>query len=345
MQSLEYCAKQAVKNCMAVKKGERVVIIYDDAAIKIASAIANQVYLIDGKFSIYCMDSLGKRPDNGVKPLKLPERIKHALENADVSFFIAGNTKEGERESFRGPMLEAVDTNQKLRHAHMPGITEEAFLSGMSADYNKLREITRRVKETVENAKQIRVTTSVGTDFIAEFSPNYQWVISDGFITNERWGNLPGSETFTCPLNLEGRIVVDGVLGEYFDQRYGLLDQSHLIIKAQRGRVTNISCPRNNALEKDFSEYISRDENANRFGEFAIGTNIGLERLLGNMLHDEKFPGVHVAVGHPYPKETDADWDSGVHCDMVMGECDIYVDGVQIMDKGKFIPELTDFKS
>lgn len=338
MESLEYCAKQAVEKCMGVKKGEAVAIIYDESARKIAASISVQVDILEGITDAHCIEEYGHRSDEGVNPLKFPSKIKHALESADVSFFIAGDTKEGERESFRGPMLKVVGSNPKLRHAHMPGITEEAFLSGMSPDYNKLREVTQRVKEYVENAKQIRVMTPAGTDFTAEFG--YKWIISDGFITSGKWDNLPGSETFTCPTNLEGRIVVDGVLGDFFDPKYGLLEGSPMFLKARNGRIVSVDCPMNRPLEKDFYEYISKDENANRFGEFAIGTNLGLERLLGNMLHDKKFPGVHVAVGHPYPKETGADWDSNIHCDMVMRECNIYVDGLQIMERGKFAPEI-----
>ena len=42
-----------------------------------------------------------------------------------------------------------------------------------------------------------------------------------------------------------------------------------------------------------FREYLQTDKESARAGEFAIGTNIGLTRLVGNLLQDEKFPGVH----------------------------------------------------
>ena len=333
--TLEYCARQAVEVCMNVKSGEKVIIIYDNAARKIAAAIANEVR--ERKYASldeHCLEEYGSRPDDGKNSLKFPDKIKESLQDADVSFFVRGERKKGERKSFVRPMLDVVDSNTKLRHAHMPAITEEAFLSGMSSDYHKLSELTRKVHRRVKNARKINVTTPSGSNFTAEFG--YKWVIADGIIKPIHWDNLPGSEVFTCPSNLEGKIVVDGGLGDYFDQKYGLLDETPLAIKAKKSRIVSVSCPANRSLESDFKEYISTDENANRFGEFAIGTNIGIEKLLGNMLHDEKFPGVHVAVGHPYPKETGADWDSEVHCDMVMRECNIFVEGVQIMKKGVF---------
>ena len=48
----------------------------------------------------------------------------------------------------------------------------------------------------------------------------------------------------------------------------------------------------------------------------------------------------HVALGHTYPEDTGADWDSNIHCDMVMQNCSIEVDCAYIMKDGKFVPEL-----
>jgi leucyl aminopeptidase (aminopeptidase T) len=335
MKNLEYCAKQAI-NCVRLKKGEVVVIIYDNAASNIAKSIYYEARKITDNIEKYLMENYGERPDNGENPLRFPEELKLPLQTADVSFFIKGEAKKGERESFHRPMLEVVESNKKLRHAHMPGVTEEVFLSGMSVDYDYIKEITERVNSLVKNARQIRVTTSKGTNFVADFSQNHRWVLGDGFPLPGKWLNLPDGETFTCPINLNGIIVVDGVLGDYFDQKYGLLDDNPLIIYAKNGRIEQAICPKNPDLEIEFNEYIRKEENANRFGEFAIGTNIGLEKLLGNMIHDEKFPGVHIAVGHPYPNETGADWDSDVHCDMVMRNCHIFIENKELMRNGKF---------
>ena len=74
----------------------------------------------------------------------------------------------------------------------------------------------------------------------------------------------------------------------------------------------------------------------NRFGEFAIGTNVGLTQLIGNLLQDEKFPGVHLALGSPYPDKTGAEWDSKAHNDGILRNPTIAVDGRVIMKDGKF---------
>ena len=73
----------------------------------------------------------------------------------------------------------------------------------------------------------------------------------------------------------------------------------------------------NKQLEGDFWAYTHTDENSDRVGEFAIGTNLGVERVIGNILQDEKFPGIHIAFGNPYGEHTGAPWRSGTHIDVV----------------------------
>jgi len=49
-----------------------------------------------------------------------------------------------------------------------------------------------------------------------------------------------------------------------------------------------------------------------------IGTNLGIKRVIGNILQDEKFPGIHIAFGNPYGEHTGAPlWHSGTHIDGV----------------------------
>jgi leucyl aminopeptidase (aminopeptidase T) len=57
---------------------------------------------------------------------------------------------------------------------------------------------------------------------------------------------------------------------------------------------------------------------------------------VGNLLQDEKFPGVHVAIGHGYPEKTGSDWESKAHMDAVLKKTTIAVDGQTIMEAGAF---------
>jgi leucyl aminopeptidase (aminopeptidase T) len=209
--------------------------------------------------------------------------------------------------------------------------------TGMAVDYAKVQEISKKVYDIVHKARFIKVATPGGTDFTTEFHPDWKWIISDGNITGEKWMNLPDGEVFTCAYKIpEGRIVVDGVLGDYFCEAYGILEKTPVTLDIKDGRVTHLTCD-NKALLDDLTRYIHQDEHADRIGEFAIGTNIGLDRLVGNLLQDEKFPGIHIAIGHGYPEKTGSPWESNAHVDGVMKDPTIIVDGKTIMEKGTFI--------
>ena len=87
----------------------------------------------------------------------------------------------------------------------------------------------------------------------------------------------------------------------------------------------------------EFWNYCHTDEFSDRVGEFAIGTNIGVHDVIGNILQDEKIPGVHIAFGNPYGAHTGADWYSSTHIDVVGRQFDIWIDGRQIMRGGAFL--------
>ncbi|MDQ7824583.1 MAG: aminopeptidase [Candidatus Eremiobacteraeota bacterium] len=338
--TLEYGAMQAVKNCVRVAPGEKVVLITDRDTKHIAGEIYRQLETVTpGNTRMFIMEDFGDRPDDGSAPLHFPAEIAKAMEEEGVTVsFYAARGKKGELPSFRSPMIKIAE-RRKLRHGHMPNITDLLMTTGMAVDYAKVQEISRKVFEMVKKARFIKVTTPSGTDFTAEFHPGWRWLVSDGHITAEKWSNLPDGEVFTCVYRIpEGKIVVDGVLGDYFCEKYGVLEETPVTLQVKDGRVTDVQC-KNGQLLKELTEYMKQDENANRIGEFAIGTNIGLDRLVGNLLQDEKFPGIHIAIGHGYPEKTGSDWNSEAHVDGVMKNPTIIVDGTPLMERGKFLLE------
>ena len=331
MGSIEEGVKQAVENCLKVKAGESVVIITDAETIEIGSAIRAAIEKIAAEVKFFVMEDFGKRP------IDYPRIINDAIKAADVSIYAAQRAK-GELQSFRMRMLKAIEANPRLQHGHMIGITPEIMKDGMCSDYKEIQRISRLVYEKVRNADKIRVVTEKGNDFVAEFNPQFKWIISDGNITPGQWNNLPDGEVFTCPVNVNGKIVIDGCLGDFFTQRYGSLENTPVIIEVENGGAVkeSIRCD-NEQLRHELTEYLFEiDENSNRIGEFAIGTNTGLTKLIYNLLQDEKFPGVHIAFGSPLPGKTGAKWDSKAHVDGVIKNPTIYVDGEVLMNKGEF---------
>jgi leucyl aminopeptidase (aminopeptidase T) len=323
--------KQAVENCLKVRPNENVVIITDHETMEIGSALRTVIEKLTDKIRFFVMEDFGPRP------IPFPDEMKDALAAATASIYAAQGAK-GELQTFRRHMLHAIEANPNLRHAHMIGITPEIMADGMCSDYKEIQRISRLVYEKVKNARAIRVVTDKGNDFTAEFSPDLRWTISDGDIQPGHWKNLPDGEVFTSPATLNGQVVIDGCLGDFFAERYASLEETPIRVQVKDGRAVRktLQC-KNESLRKEFAEYIfETDENSDRVGEFAIGTNTGLTHLIYNLLQDEKFPGVHIAFGSSLPAKTGAKWDSKAHVDGVLKSPTITVDGEPIMDKGTF---------
>lgn len=338
MTAIEFGAKQAATNCLKVRSGEKAVVITDRHTESLADAIAKAISDAGGSVQKFVMEDFGARPEDGSSPLAFSKEIGKAIEVAQVGAYLA-QSKKGEWLSFRAPLTELV-TKCHIRYAHMPDFSEEMMGQGMAVDYKELKTLTWRVYDVVSKAKEIRVTTPGGTDIIAQFDQKYKWVCDDGDVVEGRWGNLPAGELYTVPIDANGRVVVDGCLGDYFDSKYGDMIETPLSYTLKGGRCVkgSVACS-NTSLKLDFEEYtFGPNENSDRLGEFGIGTNVGVKKIIGNILQDEKIPGVHLALGDPYPEWTGAEWKSEAHNDGVLRKPTIVVDGkIVLMKDGRFL--------
>ncbi|HEY0757959.1 MAG TPA: aminopeptidase [Acidisarcina sp.] len=323
-------ARSAVNTCLRVQGSEKVTLITDRKTAPIAASIAAQLEAIGCRWTPFILEDLAARPLTD-----MPAQVLSDMETSDVSIF-AVEVQQNELRS-RMQMTDVVN-RRRMRHAHMVNITPQIMCEGMRADYNQVDRLSQRVIERVRNARYIRATTAAGTDIRADLNPAYKWFKTSGIISAEKWGNLPGGECFTSPGEVNGTFVVDGVVGDYLCGRYGLLQATPLTIVIEHNRIAE--CHSSNVeLREDFRAYTHTDENSDRVGEFAIGTNIGVHKVIGNILQDEKFPGIHIAFGNPYGEHTGAPWSSTTHIDVVGLGFNIWVEEEQIMRDGRFLIE------
>jgi aminopeptidase len=321
-------ARNAVRICLQLKPEERITIITDEATCDIAVALQAEVNEIGAEHAVFILENYSSRP-----LIAMPQIILDDLAQSQVSIFCA-QSQRGELPA-RMQMSDVVN-KKHIRHGHMVNITRQIMLEGMRADFRAIDALSQRLIERARHAERIACKTPAGTDFEGEFSPKLKWLKTSGIITPEKWGNLPGGEIFTSPANTNGTFVVDGVVGDYLCQKYGDLYDAPLTIEVKNNRIVDLCCDHKELLE-EFRAYTSTDENSNRVGEFAIGTNTACTRVIGNILQDEKIPGIHIAFGHPYAEHTGADWKSKTHIDCVGRDFDIWFDGEQVMERGKFL--------
>jgi aminopeptidase len=325
-------AHNAVTTCLKIQPEEKVTLITDESCLQIAASLAAELESIGCSWNAFILEEIAPRPLVG-----MPEEVLEDMESSQVSIF-AVEVQPNELKS-RMQMTDVVN-RRRMRHAHMVNITPEIMTQGMRADFDAVDRLSQAVLDKVRQATYVRATTPAGTDLHAQMDPDYRWFKTSGIISQEKWGNLPGGECFTAPGEVNGVFVVDGVVGDFLCKEFGLLEAHPLTIHIENNRIVKVFSE-NKKLERDFWAYTHTDENSDRVGEFAIGTNIGVERVIGNILQDEKFPGVHIAFGDPYGAHTGAKWKSSTHIDVVGLRFNIWLGDAsgeeQIMRDGEFL--------
>jgi len=324
-------AKNAVEVCLGVQPGERVVVVADEMSRSVAASLECALEERGAKFTGLLLEDFGSRPMSGA-----PKAVLDALEKTDVGV-LCMTPQPGELTA-RMAIVRIVERRQ-IRYAHMIGVTPEIMQQGMRADYRKVDELSERLRERMLHAKTLTVKSEAGTSFSAHFNPQLDWVKTSGLISPKYWSNLPAGEVFTTPATVDGTFVCDATAGDYFNGKYGDLQATPLVMEIAGGRLRHVECPRKD-LEEEFWSYCHTDENSDRVGELAFGTNLGLSRMIGILLQDEKFPGVHIAFGDPYGSQTHANWKSRTHVDVLTRNCDVWIDEDQVIEKGQYQLEL-----
>jgi aminopeptidase len=321
-------ARNAVSVCLRIQPTEKVTVITDQACSEIAASMVHELDVLGAPYRVFVLEEIATRP-----MADMPQVILDDMESSDVSIYAV----QAQMNELRTRMqMTDVVNRRKMRHAHMVNIEKRIMLEGMRADFIKVDELSKKVWEIASAAHTVRAKTAAGTDVTAALNKNYKWIKTSGIISVNKWGNLPGGEVFTTPGEVNGTFVIDGVVGDYLCAKYGDLRENPLTIRVDQSRVVEAHSS-NRDLEEEFWKYTHTDENSDRVGEFAIGTNIGLRGVIGNILQDEKLPGVHMAFGNPYGAHTGADWWSGTHIDVVGRDFDIWADDRHIMSSGKFL--------
>ncbi|MCE4600385.1 MAG: aminopeptidase [Desulfurococcales archaeon] len=276
---------EAMVSCIDPPPSDGILVIYDGGSSNVASVIVDAAKALGVESHQVDLDTYGR-------PLeRVPQGLQDLLEGTrfDASFYVAG-VKPGEL-SFRSKLIEAP-TGKGASHVHMPKATMD-ILSKVR-DCGSIRKVIHDIHQALKDASKVRVTSKAGTDVTLEVG-SYRWVVDDGVIPRGEWGNWPPGEVYTTPSNAEGVIVVDGVIGDYFSMKYGLL-RERVMIEVSRGRVERVEGGR---IAAELEEYLAAHDCGLMVGELGIGGNPYIERPIGNMLHDEKMPGAHIAFGDP----------------------------------------------
>ncbi len=201
----------------------------------------------------------------------------------------------------------------------------EMFFNASLLDWKAEAEKWRRWAVRLNQGSRVRL---VGKETDLRFSvAGRTWQAADGRI------NMPDGEIMTAPVedSLDGQIYFEfpGVLSGRLVHDIRLRFASGKLVEAT------------SSTNQDFlTRVLATDDGARRVGEFALGTNMAVDRFCKDILIDEKIGGtIHLAMGRSYP-ECGGRNTSAIHWDIVKDirrDGAVYVDDQPVLKNGQFL--------
>ena len=317
MDKLKDAAKIALVDCMAVKKGEKVLVITDEPARNIGYALWEGAKEL-GAEAIFTEIITPK--SNGEEP---PAPVSELMKIVDV-ILIPTSKSLSHTDSRREASKAGV------RIATLPGITEDMMARTLNADYNEIARKSDILAEIISTSSNIRITTEKGTDINLALEGRDGHSDTGLNYNPGDFSNLPAGEAYVAPMEglSEGIIVFDGSMAGV-----GILKDEVIRVKVEKGYATDITGGK--AAEKLYSIMEPFGILAFNLAELGIGTH-DKALITGEVLEDEKAIGtVHIAFGDN--KSMGGTIRVASHLDGVIMEPNVTADGKTIMERGKFL--------
>ena len=176
----------------------------------------------------------------------------------------------------------------------------------------------------------------VGKNQVIMRGPNVDLTLSikgRKFMNSTGTHNMPDGEIYTGPVEDS----VNGWVKFTYPAIYGGVAVEGAELTFVRGRVEQAKAEKNLPY---LIKMLESDAGSRYLGEYAIGTNLDIDRFTGNILFDEKIGGTfHMALGAGYP-ETGSHNKSAIHWDMICDlrtDSEILVDGELFYKNGEFV--------
>ncbi len=330
--NLKRGAKNAILSCLSVTPDDVATLICDEASLTVAAALLEQLSQAGAKTKVFIMERRTLRP-----AVDLPPEIARALSGSTVSIYTL-RPMEGEY-THRKEIIGMVGPN-KLRHAHMIGISEDSMLQGMLSDYRLMSKLNEVMVEKLRNARSLRVTCPKGTDVNVTLDLAEKIESAAGIIEPGSWENLPSGEIYTCPRSVDGVYICDGIPPTEDEVDRFELGQKPLRIELSGGRVTNISGGPGSLANKVLAA-VRSGTNVDRIGMLGIGTNYDLLMPIGDRVQDQFVPGAYFSMGRPAAVEATS-WTSSQQLTFSARKTSLEIDGKIIINNGRYVQEILD---
>ncbi|NCQ18444.1 MAG: leucyl aminopeptidase [Ignavibacteria bacterium CG_4_8_14_3_um_filter_37_9] len=317
LSKLDKASVIAIRDCMGTTQDESVLIISDAKKREIGLSLFENAKRL-GHHSLYVEIIPGKV--NGEEP---SNEISELMKKFDV-VLCPTSTSLTHTDARRNA------SSLGARIATFPGITKAVMIRGLNTDYNKISDLSLKLKSILENGKRVRITTKIGTDISFSIEGRTSYASKGLFHAKSESGNLPTGETFLAPVEgtSNGIFIVDGSMAGL-----GLVKNANIKIKVENGYATEIT---GGKMAKKLVKMLeAAGAEARNIAEFGIGTNHAA-KLSGVLLEDEKVLGtIHIALGNN--KSMGGSVGVALHLDGVIKKPSVFLDDTLLMKKGKLL--------
>ena len=360
---LDRLAKVLVNYSTAVKPGQWVGIVGDVPALPALRAVYREVILAGGNPTLIINDEYMQRvllreaSDEQIAWLDPSQTLYY--EQADTYIRVMGQGNTRGMTSIPGKRMQQwqtarwgwLDTRMKraakgefawvgtqypteagAQEANMSLEEYEDFVYG--ATFCDREDPVAAWKELSE-MQQKKVDWLAGKKTVTLKGANVDLTLSiegRNFINADGHYNMPDGEIFTGPVEDS----VEGWIRFSYPSIVGGRAVKGIELTFEQGKVVKGTAEENDDL---LQAQLNTDAGSRYLGEFAIGTNFGIDRFTSSILFDEKIGGtVHCAIGRGY-EQTGSQNVSSVHWDMICDmrdDSEIHVDGDLFYKNGQF---------
>lgn len=315
MSDLDRAVSAVVRDCLAVKQGEDVLVVGNPATQPLTERLREEARVAgaDAVLAVFA-----EREQHGVEP---PDPVAAAMLKADV--VLAATVQ-----SLSHTAARKAATDAGARAATLPGVTEEMLARVMSADMGELRRRSNAVAEVLTGASEARITCPNGSDLTLNLDGRTAIPDSGELTEPGAFGNLPCGEGFIAPHHDAGggTLVVDGIVASI-----GIPDPP-TELTVEDGALVDATGPVGEELMRQLT---AAGADGTRLAELGVGTNEKAV-LSAELLEDEKILGtIHVAFGAS--AGIGGEIQVPVHLDCVVMKPTLTVDGTDIVRDGELL--------
>lgn len=322
VKNLSKGTEKIINMCLSIKKGENLLIVADSPNLNVGMSLARAGKKAGAEISLILFEPRAAHAEDP------PKTVIAAMQSADAAVLATSFSL-----SSSNARREANKCGTRI--ISIPGCCEDLFTSeAIKADFHFLENIVQRVGHVISEAKEIHVTTKLGTEIYVKLCGRKSVNQTALALKPGSWAPAPNIETAIGPCidGVNGIFVVDGCIIP------GGVPKKPVKIFIHNGKITKIE---GSDDANKFKKLLKSFNNTNMYQIVEVGIGLNPKAKIGKnfMAEDEsQFGTLHLGIGegHTFGLPISAP----AHFDVVIRNPKIMVNGQLIFMNEELVCDL-----